>query len=446
MKYENQKEFEIPFLNTLFYLGLFASVERGVTRYNILQSIRSLKSYLKSSSSPSSEFTHFTTLKACMAYNNSNLCRILPGTILESCNRSTTPASSPSLSSSSLKSNRLRSLFANLPHSLNKFLVPNHQQSRSMKEQRSATDYFEVKSILYDENFTLKSDSTGLFAPIYRQLPVIKSRYRSSHSSNQIQGLYTANLLSKLTDQYPLITELIVSRTLENVPTTVGYPFRRITLHRFVENHPRIIAFDMKNYAFIEIDAKDSIDLYAIEHDKTLFQRYQAQLRWCHQHLSTFRSQIKTIIHSSNGTAMFIQATPFPGQQLQQYHQHQNSSSAMSSPLAKHIPQTIFTSQESISSSRLRCHTPLSSKSYTTSNHMKYEQKRNQGKTIGSKAITRKDVRVYFNDPTIQKHFQTKNISLNNKHLHYRINSTDNESMEDDEDEETESSFQCTAL
>jgi hypothetical protein len=185
--------------------------------------------------------------------------------------------------------------------------------------------------------------------------------------------------------------------------------------------------------------------MYALEHDQTLFQRYQAQLRWCHQHLSSFRSQIKTIVHSSNGTAMFIQATPFHGQQFQQYHQRRNSSSVMSSPVAKHIPHTIFTSQESITSSRLRPHTPISSKFYTTLNHSKYEQKRSKGKTTGSKVMTRKDVRVYFNDPTIQKHFQTKSTSFNKKHLlHYRMNRTDNDSI--DGDEETDSSFQCTAL
>jgi hypothetical protein len=310
-----------------------------------------------------------------------------------------------------------------------------------MKKQISSNDYFEVKSNLHDEIFTLKSDSSGLFVPIYRQLPSINSHY----PSNQIQGLYTTNLLSKLTDQYPFITELVISHTLEeNVSKTVEYPFRRITLHRLIENHPRIIAFDMKNYAFIEIDAKNSIDMYAIEHDQTLFQRYQAQLRWCHQHLLSFRSQIKTILHSSNGTPMFIQATPFHGQQLQQYHQHRNSSSVMSSPLIKHIPKTIFTSQESIASNRLRSNTPLASKFYTTSNHLKYEQKRHKGKTTVSNAITRKDVRVYFNDPILQKHFQTKHSSFNKNHLNYQMNSTESDSI--DGDNESESSFQCTAL
>jgi hypothetical protein len=250
--------------------------------------------------------------------------------------------------------------------------------------------------------------------------------------------------LSKLLDQYPLITELIVSRSLEeNASTTVEYPFRQITLHRLIENHPRIIAFDMKNYAFIEIDVKDCLDMFAVEHDQTLFQRYQAQLRWCHQHVSSFRSQIKTVLHSSNGTAMFVQATPFQGQQFQQYHQRRNSSSVMSSPLAKHIPHTIFTSQESISASRLRARTPLASKFYTSSSHSRYEQKRYKGKATGSNLITRKDVRVYFNDPNIQKHFQAKSTSLSRKNpLDYRMNKTDNDSIDADE----ENSFQCTAL
>jgi hypothetical protein len=387
---------------------------------------------------------HFTSLQPCVGYSNSTLRRIRPGTVLETCHRPATPAPSPSpsSSSSSITSSRLRTLFANIPHSLNKHLLPNRQQSRRMKKKLLSNDYFEVKSNLLDETLILKSDSSGLFVPIYRQLPSINSRYRSS---NQIQGLYTANLLSKLTDQYPLITELIVSRTLEeNISTTVEYPFRRITLHRLVQNHPRIIAFDMKNYAFIEIDVKDSLDMYAIEHDQTLFQRYQAQLRWCHQHLSSFRSQIKTILHSSNGTAMFIQATPFHGQQFQQYHQRQNSSSVMSSPLAKHIPHTIFTSQESVSSNRLRTHTPISSKFYTTSNHSKYEQKRSKGKITGSNVMARKDVRVYFNDLATQKHFRTKSTSFHKRYSSYQMSTTDNDSI--DGDEEEENSFQCTAL
>jgi hypothetical protein len=419
------------------FIGLFASVERGVTRYDILQSIRSLQSHLRSPSS--SEFTQFTTLQPCIAYSNSALRRIRPGAVLEPYYRPFKSTSSPS---PSITSNRLRTLFSNFPHSINKHFLPNYQQSSLIKKQISSNNYFEFKTNLHDEIFTLKSDSSGRFVPIYKQLPSINSNYRSSYLLNQIQGLYTPNLLSKLTNQYPLITELIISRTLEeNIPTTDGYPFRRITLHRFVENHPRIIAFDMKNYAFIEIDARNSIDMYAIEHNQILFQRYQAQLRWCHQHLSSFVSQIKTILHSSNGTLMFIQATPFHGQQFQQYHQRQISLSNISSPLVKHIPQTIFTSQESLSSSRLRSHTPLSSKFYTTSNNLKYEQKRDKSKTNGSNTIIRKDVRIYFNDSTVQK-----NVIFNDKHSNNRLNSTEIESINGDEENENENSFQCTAL
>ncbi|CAF1063717.1 unnamed protein product [Rotaria sordida] len=424
--------------------GLFASVERGVTRYNIIQSVRSLQSHLKTPPPSSSEFSYFTTLQPHIGYNNATLHRIHPGTLLESCSRPIISAPSPSPSSTS--SNRLRTLFANFPRSLNKHLLPNYQQSRSIKNQSLSNDYFEVKSNHYDENFNLKLDSNGSFVPVYTQLSSIDPCNQSLSPSNRIQGLNTTGLLSQLTDQYPLIVELIVSRTLEeNSPTTAGYPFRRITLHRLAENHTRIIAFDMKNYAFIEIDTTDSIDMYVIEHDDTLFQRYQAQLRWCHKHLSAFRSQIKTIVHSSNGTAMFVQATPFHGQQLQQYHQRRNSSSIISSPLAKHMPQTIFTSQESLSSSRLRAHTPLSSKYYTTSNHLKYADKqRHKGKTIGSSGTARKDVRFYFNDPTIQKHIRDERKLFNKKHSTYGMNSTANDSI--DGDEENDSSFQCTAL
>ena len=289
-------------------------------------------------------------------------------------------------------------------------------------------DYLEVKSIQHDENFCLKSDSIGVFIPVHTQLPLNNSHRRSSllprssspfssSSSNQTQGLYTVELLSKLTHQYPLITELVISRTLEeNVPTSVGYPFRRLTLHRLVEQHTRIIAFDMKNYAFLELDTTNSIDLYALEHEDTLFQRYQAQLRWCDSHISSFRSQIKTIVHSSHGTAMFVQATPLHGQQLQQYHQRRDSTSTMTSPLAKHIPQTIFTSQESLSSIRSRVRTPSASKFNTQSNHSKQDQQQQQqkGKTTGSGGTTRKDVRVYFNDPTIQKRLQVTFTNINN--------------------------------
>jgi hypothetical protein len=312
-----------------------------------------------------------------------------------------------------------------------------------MKKQLSSNDYFDVKSNQHEEIFRLKTDSNGLFVPVYVQLPLKNSHH---HPSNQIQGLYTTDLLSQLTEQYPLITELITSRTLEeDVSSTVGYPFRRITLHRLVENHSRIIAFDMKNYAFIEIDTINSVDTYAIEHDNTLFQRYQAQLRWCHKHLSSFRSQIKTIIHSSNGTPMFIQATPFHGQQLQQYHQRRHSSSVISSPLIKHIPHTIFTSQESISSNRLRAQTPVLSRFDTTSHRSKYEQKqRYKGKTVNSTGTKRKDVRFYFDDSTMHKHFQTKQMDLHKRHSNYRINSIEQDSIS--ADEENESSFQCTAL
>ncbi len=448
-----------------FHIGLFAPVERGVTRYNILQSVRALQSQLKSNSSSPSGFTHFTTLQPCMAYSNSALRRIRPGTILEPCRTPIKPSPSPtpSASSSAPSTNRLRSLFSNLPHTLNKHLLLNHQQSRVIKNQLPPNDYLEVKSIQHDENFCLKSDSVGVFIPVHTQLPLNNSQRRpsllpysspfSSSSLNQIQGLYTVELLSKLTNQYPLITELIISRTLEeNVPTSIGYPFRRLTLHRLVEQHTRIIAFDMKNYAFLELDTTNSIDLYALEHEDTLFQRYQAQLRWCDSHISSFRPQIKTVVHSSHGTAMFVQASPLHGQQLQQYYQNRDSSSTLTSPLAKHIPHTIFTSQESISSIRSRVRTPSASKFNTQLNHSKKDQQQQKNKTNGSNGITRKDVRVYFNDPTIQKRLQVtsttqpmiKQTSFNIKYSNYRPNSNESDSI--DGDEETEDSNQCTAL
>ncbi len=401
-----------------------------------------------------------------MAYSNSALRRIRPGTILEQCRSPliTSPCPSPSNSTTSTtSSNRLRTLLANIPCSFNKHILPHHPRSRGFKNQMPPSDYLEVKSVPYDENFCLKSDSIGVFIPVHVQLPPNSTQRRSSllsssspfssSFSNQVQGLYTVELLSKLTHQYPLITELVISRTLEeNVPTSVGYPFRRLTLHRLVEQHPRIIAFDMKNYAFLELDTTNSIDLYALEHEDTLFQRYQAQLRWCDSHISSFRSQIKTVVHSSHGTAMFVQATPLPGQQLQQYHQRQNSTSTVTSPIAKHIPQTIFTSQESISSIRSRARTPSASKFNTTSNHLKQDQNQLKSKTTRSSGTPRKDVRVYFNDPTIQKCLQgtsttrpmIKQTSFNKKHSNYRTNSTESDSF--DGDGETEDSSQCTAL
>ncbi|CAM2696986.1 unnamed protein product [Rotaria socialis] len=462
---ENER-FSIP----LLFDGLFAPVEKGITRYNILESVHALRSHLKSVPS-SSEFTHFTILQPCMAYSNSALRRIRPGTVLESCRTSIAPSRSPSPSISSLSSsssNRLRTLFANL--------LPNNQQSRRFKNQTPPSDYLKVKSLQSDEQFCLKSDSIGIFVPVHRELPSNNSHRRtslipysspfsSSSSSNQVQGLYSVELLSKLAHQYPLITELIISRTFEeNGPTSVGYPFRRLTIHRLVEQHSRVIAFDMKNFAFLELDTLNPIDLYVYEPEDILVQRYQAQLRWCDLHVSSFRSQIKTIVNSSHGTATFVQATPLHGQQIQQYHQRRESSSSITSPITKHIPQTIFTSQESISSIRSRTRTPSSSKYNTTSNHSKQDQQKQKGKTTGPGGAARKDVRVYFNDPAIQKRLQTatsstssattttttitrptiKQTSFNKKHSNYRTNSTESDSIEGDE--ENEASYQCTPL
>lgn len=447
-------------------LGLFAPVEKGVTRYNILESVRALRSHIKSHSSP--EFLQFTVLQPCMAYSNSALRRIRPGTVLEPCRTSIAVSRSPSpsissISSSTSSSSRLRSLFANI--------LPHHHHSRTFKNQKPPSDYLKVKSMQNDEQFCIKSDSIGMFVPVHTELPSNNSQRRtsifpysspfSSSSSNQLQGLYSVELLSKLAHQYPLITELIISRTFEeNVPTSVGYPFRRLTIHRLVEQHARVIAFDMKNYAFLELDTINPTDLYVFEPDDTLFQRYQAQLRWCKSHVSSFRSQIKTIVHSLQGTATFVQAVPLHGQQLQQYHQRRDSSSSssMTSPLTKHIPQTIFTSQESISSMRLRVRTPSSSKYNTTSNHSKLEQQQKQHKvkTTGSGGAARKDVRVYFNDPSIQKRLQSttqastitrstiKQTSFNQKHTDYQTNSTESDSIDGDED--NEDTYQCTPL
>ena len=430
-------------------------MERGVTRYNVLQTVRALQSHLRSpstsSSSPSS-FSHFTTLQPCMAYGNSALRRIRSGTVLEPCRA---PAiSSPSPSPSTRSNSRLRSLLANL--------LPQHDSTRRLKKQSPPTDYLEVKSVQHEEHFCLKSESMGMFVPVHMQLPATSSHRRSSilpcsppfsssssSSSNHTQGLYTVELLSQLIDQYPLITELVISRTLEeNVPTSLGYPLRRLTLHRFVQQHTRILAFDMKNYAFLELDTTNPTDLYALEQQDTLFQRYQAQLRWCDSQLSSFRSQIKTVVHSSHGTAMFVQATPLRGQQLQQYHHGRDAPSTATSPLAKRIPQTIFTSPDSGSSVRSRTHTPLvSSKFNTTVHQSKGEQPpAGKGKTTGSSGTPRKDVRGYFNDPAIQTRLKAtiKQTSFNKKPPIYQRNSTESDSIDGEED--MDDAYQCTAL
>jgi len=344
-----------------------------------------------------------------MAYQNSSLSRIDPGTLLEPCHIPIT--SSPSI--------RLRTLFTNLPH-----LLSNHQQKRSIKKQISLNEHFQVKSNLHDEIFTLKSDSVGIFVPVYTQLPSTNPHNRTSHSSSQLQGLYTTHLLSQLTDQYPLTTDLIISRSLEEqLSTTNGYPFRRLTFHRLIKNHPRIIAFDIKNATFIEIDKRNSMNIYAIKQKNPLFQRYQSQLHWCHKHLSLYRSQIKTIVHSSNDITMFIQTTLFP----REYPQRRNSS-----PLVKHTPKVLYTSQEAISPNYLRMQNSLGSKFFTISNPSKYEQKQK---------YTRKNVRVHFNDATIERYLQSKHTSANKKYSNYRLNI-----MKINGDEENENSLQSTAL
>ena len=77
-------------------------------------------------------------------------------------------------------------------------------------------------------------------------------------------------------------------------------------------------------------------------------------------------------------------------------------------------------------------------KFYTTSNHTKYEQKKQKGKTTNLNGISRKDVRIFFNDPIIQKHFQDKHNLFHKRHSDTR--------MYDMIDGDQENSFQCTAL
>ena len=113
--------------------------------------------------------------------------------------------------------------------------------------------------------------------------------------------------------------------------------------------------------------------------------------------------------------------------------------------LVKHIPQTIFTSHESISSSRSRNQKLLSSSKYHThSNHSKYDYNQGQKmKTTGSSEIVRKDIRVYFNDSTIQKHFKDEHKLLN---LWHSNNETKEANTSIDFSEDNDSSYQCTSL
>ncbi|UJR23779.1 hypothetical protein I4U23_026755 [Adineta vaga] len=383
------KQFSIP----ISFDGLFALVEHGITRYNILQSIHSLFSHLKSSSS------HFTTLKPHIAHHNSTQYCIEPGTLLERCSKPT-PSSSSSI--------RLRTLFASLPHSLNKHLSSNHQSKFSLRKQLSTYEHFEVKSNLHHEILTLKSDSKGIFVPVYS--PVSSLNF-SSYLSNSIQGLYTIHFLSQLIQHYPLIIELIVSRSLEDHnPTTMGYPFRRITVHRLVDNHRRMIAFDMKTNTFLELDLQHCLNMYFVKHPNNFSQRYQTYLRWCEKYLSLFRSQIKTIHRSINDTMMFLQTTQFHKRRSHDYHQRRNSSSGI-----RHTPKTLYNSQDSISAMNLHMENSLLSKFYTISNDLKYQQN------------PRRNARVHFNESTIERYSQMKHSK--------------SEKIDNDDD-----LFQCTSL
>ena len=401
----------------ILYLGLFALVEHGVTRYNVLQSIRSLLLQLKPSS-PSHLYTHFTTLKPYTAHQNSALCHVDPGTLLELCQQ-------PITSSSSITSFRLRTLFASLPHSLNKHRSSSQQSKSFIKKRLSTNDHVDVKSNLHDEILTFRSDSVGLFVPVYTQLPSTASFDPSSYLSNPIQGLYSTNFLSKLTRQYPLIVELIISRWLdEHGPTTTpGYPFRRLTVHRLVDDHRRMIAFDMHNNTFVEIDFKHAINMSLIKPTSKRSQHYQRQLRWCHKHLSLFRSQVKTILRSANDTTMFIQTT----------HAHKSRSST-----AKSKSKPAYASQDSVCTTSLPAHESVLAKFYTISNDLKYDQAQRH------REMPRKNVRVHFNESTIERYSRTKHSSLTKKCANQRGILPKREKANGDEDKDE--LFQCTAL
>ncbi|CAF1403712.1 unnamed protein product [Adineta ricciae] len=388
------KQFAIPIL----FDGLFALVEHGITRYNVLQSIHSLLPHLKLS------YTHFTTLKSYTVHHNSLSCHLDPGTLLELCHKPTTTSTV-----------RLRTLFTSLPHSLNKHLLLNHQTKFSIKKQFSSNEHFQVKSNVHPDILTLKSDSKGIFVPVYSQFPSVSSLNSFSYLSNPIQGLYTIQFLSELTNHYPLIVELIISRSLEqHTSTTLGYPFRRITVHRFVENHRRIVAYDMKNNSFIELDLQHRLNLYVVKHPTHQSQHYQTQLRWCQKYLPSFRSQIKTIHRSINETMMFIQTTQFTKRRSQDYHQRRNSSSVI-----KSTPKMFYNSQDSISTMNFQLQNHLASKFFTISNDSKYQQN------------PRKNARVHFNESTIERYSQMKKYSKREK---------------TEKTEENDDIFQCTAL
>ncbi|CAF0967355.1 unnamed protein product [Didymodactylos carnosus] len=525
------ERFAVPTSND----GLFAQVERGVTRYSIFQSIRTIQTILTSThsttataliSSPSSSqtsysssssfnysdssssshssstnITHFTTLQPCIAYNfnlidvdvntnYSNSKHLRPGTILEQCrprlisnNQNNSNHSSPRshlIKSPSpihhLTTATIRTLFSNIPQSINKHLT----------HRKIHYNYLEVKCQHSGELFLIKMDQIGAFVPVIthiHQPPPVTPRRSSaaniflslnkSSSSNITHSLFTAEVLSKCSNQYPFITELITSRLLEGNDTNnnICYPFRRSTVHRCEATHARIIAFDMKHYTFIELDKHSDLDLYIIEQQDTL-ERYQAQLRWCNDNIQMFRSSIKSIIYRQNGSSsLFVQTLPLSPDDISR--RNSVMSSVITPPL---LTQKMWNSRPTTKSILKRtaptislASTPIKVSLSTSEQNnnskkptlIKYRNGLSSAQTSRESTYNRVDVRTYFNDPNIQERLNTKKMidddvnsqilpqykraSFYNDKYFLRSNSTDGDSEEEDDFEQT-NSYECTPL
>ncbi|CAF1457138.1 unnamed protein product, partial [Didymodactylos carnosus] len=457
-----------------------------------------------STNSSAVNITHFTTLQTCIVYNNSinsdvksnylTTRRLRPGTILEQCrprsllnnqNNINHTASRTNLSKSSSPSRHgtgstLRTFISSIPQTINKHFT--HRKDRY--------DYLEVKCQHSGELFLIRMDEIGAFVPVIAHInpPPLVSRRSSganifaslnkSTSSSNTHSLFTAEVLSKCSNQYPFITELITSRLLEDNDANNNscYPFRRSTVHRCETKHARIIAFDMKHYTFIELDKQNHLDLYIIE-QQDILQRYQAQIRWCNDNIQLFRSSIKSIIYTQNGgSPLFVQALPSASSDMSR--RNSIMSSIMTSPS---LTQTIWNSRPTPSSISKRA-TPIISRIGTPIKFSAFNTERNNNlkKPVMAKYLnglssaqtpkepihSRIDVRAYFNDPKVQERLSNKkkidDDDMNSrlppqyppfkrttfvlKKHDLRSNSAESDSENEEDDGEQNESYECTPL
>ena len=308
-----------------------------------------------------------------------------------------------------------------------------NSQNRPGKSSPPSNGFFDVQTYPYGEHFSLKLDSMGMFVPVHTQLPsmtyfisspvfvvvVGKSCSRFVHSGftqstdrtvstdhgTESSAKVSKNMCQQRSDILAVVLLCIDWWRIirESSPSTW-----RIT--RSWRSMPWIRWTSMLWNRMIHFSSVIKLNCAGV---RNISRRFGRKSRRSFTRRTARRPLFKRLLSTDNNSSLIINVgirrrSSLP-RWINTFHERSSRRKNPSRPVEHAFER------------------PKHRNFHTTSNHSKYEQKPNGiGKTTGTSAVPRKDVRVYFNDPTVQKRLQFKS-TMKQSSFHLKGFSVSNE-------------------